>query len=138
MPITSARTGFHFAAPVAVLVVLSSCALESHDRGAPGPVSSSLSESQLSGTLASTAYDAIQQLHPIALNLGGAMSREPTVYLDGMSLGGVAELRRIAAAGLTEIRFLNSVEASARFGSAQRGGGAILLTSKVWRAATTQ
>ena len=135
MPVTSARTGFLFAAPALAIVVLSSCVLEPSRRGAPAPVSSSvLSERQISAALASTAYDAIQHLRPIALRIGGAKSLEPSVYLDGMKLGGVAELQRIPAAGLAEIRFLNPVEASAIYGPSQRGGGAIVLTSKIFAA----
>jgi hypothetical protein len=137
MPITSARTGFHLAAPVATLVVLTSCAFETNTKSAPAPVSSAvLSETQISAVLPSTAYDAIEHLRPLALNVGGAKSREPTVYLDGMELGGVAELQRISAAGIGEIRFLNSLEASARFGPTHRSGGAIVLTSKIWRSAS--
>jgi hypothetical protein len=133
MSVTSARTGFHLAAPVAALVVLSSSALESPRRGALVPVSSAvLSETQICGARASTAYDAIQQLHPIALNLG-VKSCEPTVYLDGIKLGRVLELQRVSAAGLAEIRFLNPVEASMSFGPSQRGGGAIILKTRTGR-----
>ena len=130
----SARTGLQFAAPVAALVVLSSCALERSSRSVLSHVSPSvLSEEQISATSASTAFDAIQRLRPIALNSGGPRSEEPVVYMDRTRLGGVVELTRIATIELAEIRFLSPVEASAMFGQTLRSaGGAILLTSKVW------
>ena len=56
--------------------------------------------------------------------------RPPTVYLDGMRLGGVSQLQRISAADIAEIRFLSPVEASAFLGPTQRGGGAIILKSR--------
>ena len=131
MPCTSARTGLQVAAPVAVLVVLSSCAFEPPRRSALVSGSSVvLSEAQISAASAPTAYDAIWRLRPSALNLGGIKSREPTVYLDGMRLGGVSELQRISAADIAEIRFLSPVEASAFLGPTQRGGGAIILKSR--------
>ena len=134
MPVTSARTGIQFAAPVAALIVLSSCALERSNPSALPHVSPSvLSEQQISATSAATAFDVIQRLRPIALNAGGPRSEEPIVYMDRTRLGGVAEHTRISTIELAEIRFLSPVEASAMFGQSLRSaGGAILLTSKVW------
>ena len=87
MPCTSARTGLQVAAPVAVLVVLSSCAFEPPRRSAllPGSLGV-LSEAQISAASAPTAYDAIWRLRPSApddpaplsdlvANIGPATSR---------------------------------------------------------------
>ena len=139
MPRTSARTGIHFAAPVAALVVLCSCALESSSISAvPPPTSTILSEQQISATVATTAFDAIARLRPIALNGGGPRAKDPIVYMNGARLGGVDELTRISASELAEIRFLNPIEAAAMFGSTPRSAGAILLTSKIWSRSASQ
>jgi len=134
MPRSSARTGFQLAAPVAAVVLLSSCASQAPRRSALLPLtatSSIVSQSQITATRGVTAYDAIHRLRPTALNLGGIQTRDPTVYLDGMRLGGVSELFWISAASLAQIRFLSPVEAEAFFGPVQRGGGAIVLTSRI-------
>ena len=129
MPITSARTGFSLAAPVAALVALSSCALPPTQSGLARS-SSVLSETQIANTYAPTAYDVVARLHPTALRVSGGKIFEPTVYLDGLRLGGLAELRRIPAMGLTQIRFLNASEAFGLYGVDQRSGGAIVLITK--------
>jgi hypothetical protein len=133
MRFTSVRTGL-YAAPVAAVLVLSSCVTSdpyhaSYARSSP----SVLTETRISGTKATNVYDAIQRLHPVALNAGGAESLDPMVYLDGMRLGGVSELQRIPAAGIAEIRFLNAVEATALFGPSQRSAGAIILKTRTGR-----
>ena len=131
MPIPSARTGLHLAAPVAVFVVLSSCALPpAPEPGVALRSSSVLSETQIANTYANTAYDVLARLHPSALRVSRGRF-EPTVYLDGLRLGGVSELGRIPAIGLAQIRFLNASEAFGLYGSDQRIGGAIVITSKV-------
>src|SRR3954452_11310917 len=104
MTVAYAWCGVSRLASVATVLALSSCAPER--RGASGvPINSSnvLSQNQISYVRGVTAFDAVQRLHPIALNLGGAKSRNPTVYLDGMRLGGIGELQHIPAAGIYEI-----------------------------------
>ena len=139
MPITSARTGFQFAAPVAAFVVLSSCSVPPSIELRATPRSSSvITQTQIAGTYANSAYDVVARLHPSALRVSGGKKFEPTVYLDGLRLGGVSELQRISAVGLAQIRFLNASEAFGVYGSDQRIGGAIVLTTRVGRTGTTQ
>ena len=132
MRFTSVRTGMQFAAPVAVAVILSSCAtaVDPHLARSPTASPSVLTETRIVGTKATNVYDAIQLLHPVALNGGGARAFEPTVYLDGMRLGGVSELQRIPTVGIAEVRFLSAIEASARFGPNQHDAPAIMLTTR--------
>jgi len=92
--------------------------------------SSVLSETQIANTYANTAYDVVARLHPSALRVSRGKFA-PTVYLDGLRLGGVSELGRIPAIGLAQIRFLDASEAFGLYGSDQRIGGAIVITSKV-------
>jgi hypothetical protein len=75
----------------------------------------------------------VLRLRPTALNPAGGREFEPTVYLDNLKLGGPEELLRISAIDVIAIRFLTPIEASARFGPSSRGGGAILLTTRIGR-----
>jgi hypothetical protein len=75
----------------------------------------------------------VLRLRPTALNPAFGREFEPTVYLDNLKLGGPEELLRISAIDVIAIRFLTPIEASARFGPSSRGGGAILLTTRIGR-----
>ena len=129
----SARTGLQFAAPVAAVVLLSSCTPQAGQRLTPFRSYTHFSETQIRAVAAITAYDAVLRLRPTALNPAGGRAFEPTVYLDNLRLGGADELTHISAIDIIEIRFLTPIEASARFGPTFRGGGAILLTTRVGR-----
>ena len=129
----SARTGLQFAAPVAAVVLLSSCASQPGQRLSPLRSYTQFSEMQIDAVAPITAYDAVLRLRPTALNPAGGTSFEPTVYLDNLRLGGPEELTRISAIDIVGIRFLTPIEASARFGPTSRGGGAILLTTRIGR-----
>ena len=81
---------------------------------------------------AATAYDALERLRPLYLvskvDLGPLRERE--VFLNGMRLGGIAELRLIPASAVQEIRFVRAVEGG---GTGSGRGGAILVISKAGR-----
>ena len=130
----SARTGLQFAAPVAAVVLLSSCAPEGSRLSlTPHRSFTQFSESQIDAVIPITAYDAVLRLRPTALNPAGGRSFEPTVYLDGLRLGGPDELHRIAAIDIVGIECLTPIEAAAKFGPSGRSGGAILLTTRIGR-----
>lgn len=83
-------------------------------------------ELSLAGT--GTAYDVLQRLRPqffvthaSAFSLD-AYGGRPVVYVDGMRLGGVEELRNISSIMLEEVRFLSPVVGSERFGRYHAGG----------------
>ena len=77
---------------------------------------------------AGTAYDVLQRLRPqfftarAAAFTGDADGGRPVVYIDGMRLGGIEELRSISSNMLGEVRFLSGVAASERFGRYHSGG----------------
>ena len=52
-------------------------------------------------------------------------------HKDNLKLGGPGELAHISAIDVIGIQFLTPIEASARFGPTYRGGGAILLTTRI-------
>lgn len=82
-----------------------------------------------------TAYEAIQQLRPMMLNVrgrsvvaresdasGDLSSRGPVVYLDGVRHGDIDSLRGIAANDIHEIRFIDGSTATMRWGTGHGGG----------------
>jgi hypothetical protein len=89
-----------------------------------------MTEAEIAESHASTAYEAIQLSHPLFLmskiDVGPLAQRD--VYLDGMHLGGIAELRGIPAGSVREIRFVRALDAAAS--GIGRSGGAILVISK--------
>jgi hypothetical protein len=116
------------------VALLAACVTSGQPSLGPRPVSSAtadvMTEAEIAGSHASTAYEAIQLSHPLFLvskiDVGPLDQRE--VYLDGMRLGGIGELRGIAASSVREIRFVRAIDAAAS--GIGRSGGAILVISK--------
>ena len=128
----SARTGLQFAAPVVAVALLASCMAGSSNL-TPRRSFTQFSEMQIADVRPITAYDAVLRLRPTALNPAGGRAFLPSVYLDGLRLGGPDELNRISAIDLVEIEFLTPLEAAAKFGPHSHSGGAILLTTRIGR-----
>src|SRR2546423_14863072 len=84
----SARTGLQFAAPVAAVVLLSSCTPQAGQRLTPFKSFTQFSEPQIMAVNTVTAYDAVLTARPTALNPAGGSSLEPTVFLDNLNLRG--------------------------------------------------
>ena len=114
-------------------LALAACATTS---GAPTGSRNVITEAELTQAVdARTAFDAIQKLRPAFLRRGRVNQQDdtmsfPIVYLDGMRLGGVDELRRIRTFDLTRIEYLSASDATLRYGTGHTGG-ALLLTSRV-------
>jgi hypothetical protein len=83
----------------------------------------------ISRTSARTAYGLVEQLRPVFLHatLG---TDPPNVYLDGMLIGGVAELNNISAGSLQQIQFFSAMEAAGRYGRSGTFAPAIVLTTR--------
>ena len=95
-----------------------------------------ITEADIARIGAASAYDAIMRLRANFLSNRGmnsflrpAESARPTVFVDGMELGTVFELRSIPASHVREIRFLSGPEAMLRYGNGHMAG-VILVTSK--------
>jgi hypothetical protein len=92
-----------------------------------------VTEAEIANSHSTTAYEAIELLRPRFLlsqvDLGPTVARQ--VYLNGIALGGVNELRGIPESSVREIRFVRSLDAPA-FGIGH-SGGAILVVSKAGR-----
>jgi hypothetical protein len=92
-----------------------------------------VTEAEIANAHATTAYEAIERLRPRFLltkvDLGPATARQ--VYLNGIALGGVNELRTMPASSVQEIRFVRSIDSPA-FGTGH-SGAVILVVSKAGR-----
>lgn len=83
-----------------------------------------------------SAYDAIAKLRGTYLSARGlgsfaspVRSTRPVVFVDGMEMGTLYELRSIPARDVLEIRFLSSGEATYRYGQGFMAG-VIAVTTK--------
>ena len=95
--------------------------------------SSVLRQDEIARSHANSAYEAVQLARPVFLMSGVDLAplAQRQVYLNGMRLGGIDELRAIPASSVLEIRFVRAIDASGS-GIGQQGG-AILVVSKVGR-----
>ncbi len=81
------------------------------------------------------AYQVIEELRPAFLQSHGGVSPHndapptPLVYVDGVQAGTITALHNITASGLFSIQYLDSMQATQRYGTIA-GGGAILITTK--------
>ena len=93
-----------------------------------------LYQDEIMSSSATDAYEAIRSLRPHWLSgrgmksvWGGGMASYPTVYIDGFRHGDVNSLRSIRIDNISKIEYLNSGDATIRFGE-NNAGGAILVT----------
>lgn len=93
-----------------------------------------ITHEQLVSTGASDAYEAIRQLRPSFLRPhGNATIRDPhgvlpVIYVDDARLGGIENLRDIAIVHVQEIRYIDAIEATTRFGQGHTGGAILVIT----------
>jgi len=111
------------------------CVSHSANRLAVGPgrlTSPLLTETEISSLDPPTALDAIRRLRPHYLRTTRVNGEacDPRVYLDGLRLvGGIDALRDIPATTVHEIRRLDALDATTRYGTGHQGG-AIVITTK--------
>ena len=83
---------------------------------------------------APNAYEIVRLLRPMFLSSRGVVSIRtpsasyPVVYVDNMRMGGVEWLRTIPSITVSEIRYLNSGEATTLWGSGHPSGAILVLT----------
>jgi hypothetical protein len=94
-----------------------------------------LTAEEIAATQLVDAYEVVQALRPEFLRTRGPASirqpeaEKPVVYIDGVKTGDPTTLRRVTREVVKEIRYLDSREATTRFGTGH-GAGAILVTTK--------
>lgn len=116
---------------VPLALVAGGCATTS---GSSGGSRNVISAEELAEVEATDAFDAIQKLRPAFLRRGRVNYDDdtvahPIVYMDGMRLGGIDELRYIRPEELVRVEYLSGGDATVRYGTGHKGG-ALLLTSR--------
>ena len=95
-----------------------------------------ITEEEIAGTSAITAYEVVQKLRGNFLsNRGkttilGRSSPTPVVYVDGVRYGEIASLRNISATTVQSIRLFRAWEAQQRYGNNVMGGVIEVTTKK--------
>jgi len=118
------------------MAVFSGCAVQNRAELGPSPRPggvAAISEEDIVKSHATTALEAVERLLPMYLTskVDLAPTAEREVYLNGIRLGGVNELRWIPAREVKEIRFVRAIDGSVY--GVGRSGGAILVISKTGR-----
>jgi len=118
--------------PLVLTALLAACAT-----GGPRPTHSRtlITMEEIAALHVGTAYEVVQMLRPAFLRTRGAASiNDPTpvpavVYLDGFRHGDTPEaLKTIDRIAVREIEYLDSREATTRFGTGHRGGAILVRT----------
>lgn len=92
---------------------------------------------EIEKSYARDAYEVVSRLRPNWIAPRGPQSfQDPTagqvnVYVEDLRVGGAEVLRRIHVSAIASIEYLNDIQASARYGVAARGGGAILVRNRL-------
>lgn len=105
---------------------------------APGGVrshSTTITYAEVQGLNVPSAYEVVEMLRPQFLRTRGSASfADPTpipavVYLDGLKHGDTPEsLKGIERTAIREIEYLDSREATTRYGTGHRGGAILVRT----------
>ena len=79
-----------------------------------------ISQEEINGlAVARTAKDAIEVARPIWLRTRGI---DPSIYMNGMLIGGLDQLDNISINSVKEMRYLPSAEATTMYGTNNMGG----------------
>lgn len=88
---------------------------------------------EIQNSAAMNAYDLIRTLRPLWLRERGpksarsGMASYPVVYVDGQRHGNINSLATLPAGNIVQIQYMNTGDATIRFGEGH-SGGAILIT----------
>jgi len=119
-----------------LLAVLMAC---SSARLAPrrGPDPLMITEEEVVGSLATTAYELIRALRPNFLTYRGETSFDkrtsrpyPNVYVDDQVFGSISILQSIPVSDVATIRLYRAAEAVTKFGTGNAGGVISIVTKK--------
>lgn len=117
------------------MALLTACAPQGRPDFNPAPSGALgfISQADIVSSRGTTALEVVERARPMYLTskLDLAPNAEREVYLNGIRLGGLDQLRFIPARDVKEIRFVRAVDGGA-FGIGH-SGGAILVVSKVGR-----
>jgi hypothetical protein len=114
---------------VAILVAGSACGSRSSPGTTPPVDRNRLTAEELNQRSFYSAYEAVEALRPLWLNPRPGAGDAVQVYVDENHLGGIEALRTVRIASVALIRYLDGIQAPARYGRGHEGG-AILVTTR--------
>jgi hypothetical protein len=102
----------------ALLMAVAACGPASGAGPMPRSNARVISQVEIEQTPASNLYDLIQRLRPGWMQQRAAAGAYgyPTVYVGSQVLGGIERLREISLSNVREVRYLDPIEATSRFG----------------------
>jgi hypothetical protein len=128
-----------FVAFVAFVALTASSCATGGSTGSTRGSANRLTADEIAEVSALTAYEAIELarprwLVPRTLRAGATPSMGsdrggPVVYLDGVRVGGLGELRRVRADAVATMEYLSPSDATNRFGT-NHDSGAIVVTTR--------
>jgi hypothetical protein len=117
------------------MAVLTACASQTPRDFSPRPQTglSAISAEEVLSSTGTNAYELVERMRPLYLttSVDLAPTAEREVYLNGVRLGGLSQLRGIPAREVKDIRFVRAIDGIVY--GVGRSGGAILVTSKAGR-----
>lgn len=120
--------------PVLVLLVLGSAACTSRNAASSGNDRNVIAEAEIDELRRLNALEIVQRLRPQWLQTRGIDSFQQSnaviAYLDGGRYGLAAALRNVRANDVLEIRYLDSRQATMRFGVGHPSGAILVLTRR--------
>lgn len=132
-PALSEHSAFRSVTLVLASILAVACSTTTRSTGAV-PSRATLLADEIGTTAASSAYEVVSRLRPEWLRRRGQISmRDPSagevvVYLDGVRYGGARSLEGIRAEIVEQMEFLDSSEATMRFGTGHAGGAILVRT----------
>lgn len=94
----------------------------------PAPSRNVITRTEIEGSRANSAWDAVVKLRANFMTSRGANSlmvkvnKEPTVYLDDVEYGDLGTLKQIPANTVAEIRFIEGWNAETKYGPGHAAG----------------
>ncbi|HEX6041036.1 hypothetical protein [Longimicrobium sp.] len=103
---------------VVLMMIVAACGPARGEGIAPRGDARLISAEEIAQTPATSVYEIVQRLRPAWLQQRAAQGAYgyPTVYMGSQALGGVERLREMNSANVAEIRYLDPVQATSRFG----------------------
>ncbi len=129
-------TAARWISPVLVLVLVSACT-SARGMRPRGPDPQLITEDEVVGSMATTAYELIHNLRPNFLTYRGETSFDrrtsrpyPNVYVDEQAFGTISVLYNIPASDISSVRLYRSWEATTKFGTGNAGGVIAISTKR--------
>lgn len=115
---------------VGLVVVLAAtgCTFGGGSAAAPGRSSDRITLEEIEASGVPTAWELVSRLRPNWLrgrgspDLRGSSPVLPVVYVAGVRQGGIETLRGILRSGVREMRYLDAITATTRWGEGHAGG----------------